>query len=750
MTRPAPTRIVVSSVVMMAATVAWLLACGPFLVDLKPVQTIAPAHLDSYARGELGVVRPRFARRFLVEAYRRMNGRPAISMTVKSPTGPAAIPAGAPIDGWEKARESVPNVPPAPRVEPLRRLPDYQWFDNCLDDAFVAAASTLKARGERYGLSGPQVRDWLRAQDAVFSNCAGEQLVLPEPAAASADPLARADRAYQTAAAYFYAMQFDEAGNRFRAIADDAASPWRGYGRYLAARSAIRAATVPDRPAAGGFAAAEADLRAVLQDPAARALHESARGLLDFIATRARPVERVRTLSATGAESSSVGRQQLRDYQWLMDRLLGDTTTFPFASIEAREALTKGDDFASWIIAMQGTGDDAVEHTLGEWRRVKSIPWLVAAHWKVPPSHAEVTSVLRAAADVSRDSPAGPTLAFLRVRLLARAGRVDDARALLATLPAKATAGFPPETVNLLNAERFMLATTLDELVRSAARLSVVDTYDEPEHPVLGETPVGKRLKPLTPVFDGDAGAVFSLRLPLSRLIEAAQSPALADARLRLRLATVAFTRVILLQRFDEAVRLVPVLRRHGPALAKDLDAFERAAAPDARHRAGIAVLLRTPGLHAHVQGIEDDAWFMRGEAARTFDHVFRRNWWCAFDQGDAADAIPSEATELLFGSSEVPAPSFLTAADRAAAARERTALAALGPGPNYLADEAVKWARARPQDPEAAEMLALAVEGTRWGCTDARTTAASRRAFQTLHRLFPKTEWARRTKYWY
>jgi len=77
-------------------------------------------------------------------------------------------------------------------------------------------------------------------------------------------------------------------------------------------------------------------------------------------------------------------------------------------------------------------------------------------------------------------------------------------------------------------------------------------------------------------------------------------------------------------------------------------------------------------------------------------------------------------------------------------------ALSALGTAPTYLAREAVKWAVASPADMDAAEALAQAVEGTRWGCADGTTTAASRAAFQTLHRLFPKTEWARKTRYWY
>ena len=42
---------------------------------LRTVETIGPANLNGYGyRGELGVVRPHVARRFLVQAYRGMTG----------------------------------------------------------------------------------------------------------------------------------------------------------------------------------------------------------------------------------------------------------------------------------------------------------------------------------------------------------------------------------------------------------------------------------------------------------------------------------------------------------------------------------------------------------------------------------------------------------------------------------------------------------------------------------------------------
>jgi hypothetical protein len=166
-------------------------------------------------------------------------------------------------------------------------------------------------------------------------------------------------------------------------------------------------------------------------------------------------------------------------------------------------------------------------------------------------------------------------------------------------------------------------------------------------------------------------------------------------------------------------------------------------------------LLLRTPGLHGRVQGVDDSLSLAMREPAKTFEHTFRANWWCSFDPKSPDGQriklyLPNaELLSLVYGG-EMPAPAFLSAGERTAVDRERAALAALGTAPTYLAREAVTWAVARPSDQDAAEALAHAVEGTRWGCADKTTSAASRAAFQTLHRLFPRSDWALRTKYWY
>jgi len=81
----------------------------------------------------------------------------------------------------------------------------------------------------------------------------------------------------------------------------------------------------------------------------------------------------------------------------------------------------------------------------------------------------------------------------------------------------------------------------------------------------------------------------------------------------------------------------------------------------------------------------------------------------------------------------------------------EVEALRAIGDARAYATRGAIEWARSHPSDPLAAEALALAIDGWRWSaCNDGPKSDLPRRAFALLHRQFPQSEWAMRTKYWY
>ena len=67
------------------------------------------------------------------------------------------------------------------------RATTYESFLNCPDEAFAGAMRTLEARRKRFGDRSAPLRDWARAQVAVFENCHDGSLVLPIAAPAGAD-----------------------------------------------------------------------------------------------------------------------------------------------------------------------------------------------------------------------------------------------------------------------------------------------------------------------------------------------------------------------------------------------------------------------------------------------------------------------------------------------------------------------------------------------------------------------------------
>jgi hypothetical protein len=280
-----------------------------------------------------------------------------------------------------------------------------------------------------------------------------------------------------------------------------------------------------------------------------------------------------------------------------------------------------------------------------------------------------------------------------------------------------------------------MLARSFDELLQTAARTSVSKWEQAPQHDV----------------FDEDAGAVFDRQLTLDRLVAAAESPVLPE-RLRARLASAAFTRAVLLNRHDRALVVAPILRSLRPPLAGDLDRYMNAESADDRRRAAVMLILRTPGMTRDVRGIDDTYSIDFEEPRRVFEN-FVPVWWCAGEIRESSRRHRAEESNLmqaLYARQPVQPPVFLTTEERAAVVKEQADLDRVGDATRFLATAALEWSRQRPSDPEAAEALSRVVNGWRRACRDATDVDLSRRAFQALHRQFPNSEWAKRTKYWY
>jgi hypothetical protein len=244
-------------------------ACAPqFVVAVFSFKKHPDLPRTEFIDGKLGVLQPTFARSYWVIAYRYLTGVGLTAGEREQARDYYGDRAGGPssrsqddLSGtdwfakWRAARERIQR-PPAPKVSPttkgqlLYNPQSHVFALNCAPDAFRNALRTLEERRARFGEPSPAFESWVSAQDIVFASCDAEKPSIPPDAPAHAPLLIRQDRAYQIAAANFYAGQNEAVLAGFRHIAEDPASPWSLISRYLVARTMLRMMPEKDPPAA--------------------------------------------------------------------------------------------------------------------------------------------------------------------------------------------------------------------------------------------------------------------------------------------------------------------------------------------------------------------------------------------------------------------------------------------------------------------------------------------------------------------
>ncbi|HEY0079530.1 MAG TPA: hypothetical protein VGB73_13035 [Pyrinomonadaceae bacterium] len=743
-------------------------ACGPYSLEAAFTFSKHPDFpLERFARGEIGVLQPTYARSYLYAAYRQMSGasfnnaeQSALSELWKERIDYAWERKGEDwIQKWREARKRVAGVAEVADISVFRsreKPNDYETYLNCQDDAFRTATATLEERIKKFGAESPVLKEWVAAQDLVFANCSeGERI--PSAAEPGADPLLRADRAYQIAAANFYAARFDEARKAFEEIAADASSPWRAVAPYLAARALLRKGSLGQESLrAESLSAAEKQLQKILDDRSLSATHRDARRLLNLVRLRLRPEEKLHELARDLLKRDAQGnfKQDVWDYTLLLDKFLKDDEGDPdermFKNVPAH---VRGDDLSDWVTTFQIRDDEALEHSLRRWETSAALPWLVAALSKVGAKHPKTAGLVEAAAKVGADSPAYATVVFHSARLLREAGREEEARSRLDAALSRDAARLPVSAHNRLLGQRMLLARSLEEFLRFAQRTPTALSWNEDgrELPAdASEVEANDRAKVARgrTLFDDDAAAILNAQFPLALLKQAAMSEALPE-HLRRELALAAWVRSLLLEDRETGRELVPLVESLVPELKGYLSADLDASTDEARKFNGLYALLKFPGMQPHA-----DSGIGRTTPINSIDS-YRDNWWCVHTpqetQTSSADgAVAGAQTQSAAAKPANNFPSFLNARQRAQAAREVARIEALGTAPNFLARLAVEWANKSPDDPRVPEALHLAVRSTRYGCSDAGTGALSKAAFQTLHKRYPKSEWAKKTPYWF
>jgi hypothetical protein len=325
-------------------------------------------------------------------------------------------------------------------------------------------------------------------------------------------------------------------------------------------------------------------------------------------------------------------------------------------------------------------------------------------------------------------------------------GLNDEARTLSDQFLKSNQTQLDESSLNLLRSKRMLLGTTLADFLTYAPRVPATLSWNDDGREIptddesISDATKSSKNKPR---FDFDAGYAFNQQFPLAVLKEAAKSTTL-PADLRRDLVQAAWLRAAILGDTKTADELAPVLSSLVPELTTLLNAYLSAATPDEKKFAAMYAWLKTPGLEPVV-----DIGVGRQEPLNKQDSL-RDNWWCtaayyAVPTSDDEDTGPASFT----GFTKQPAL-FLSREQRVTGEREWKTLKTLGAAPNYISQQVIQWATKNPADQRVPEALHLAVTTTRYGCTDDQTGRWSKAAFDLLHRKYPNTSWAKKTKYWF
>jgi hypothetical protein len=716
-------------------------ACGGVLEGPVYINARNPdLPLSRYASGRVGVVGP-WETSFRVVAYRLLAQGPlteaetaafvGFERSVHRGTDPRAIDpvvaVESAVEGSDDARlgEYVPDADPwrVARAEALgSRGPDIPngwstdgaWTPNCLADSFRSAAAALRERVGHYGARSDAVRAWVDAQDAVFSNCGPTPGRAPIPLQAAAPEEQRRDRAYQIAAADFYAGRYDEAERGFTAIAADAGSPWSTLARYLALRTITRAAQRGrETPDPARLERAARATRALLADPSGAAVHDMTRRYGGWIDALRDPGAR---LHALGAELLQTGRadrlaDDLHDYTLLYESS---------AALAARRTPSEADPLTAWMAAPGEPGGAASprDAALARFARGHQPQWLIAALQSPgDPRDRRLDPVIAAARAVPRSDVAFASAQYGQLRLRVERGERVHGEVVRTSHELSDADG--PTARNLFRELALRAARDVDQFTSVA--------YGRPA----GWSAEGSLVVPPTPGRDGTvaedfsplAAAVLSQRVPVEVLLSVARNPTLPLA-LRERVTGVALHRAALLGDETSFAAASALLPRMSEEAARPLRALAQGPTADARRFELVRSLLMGGG-----------AW--RVSTSMIDEEPTDSDPW-ASRCGEAPPAV-------------VPAW-FLSAAGRAALGRERARQAATGDAPTWLASEAARLAPRMIAEPRMPAVLAAAIANTRNnGCAPAAPVhRASRAAFQALHRLFPRSREARAARYWY
>lgn len=686
-------------------------------------------NLEDFSNGRFGVIRSTYDHFYLFIVYRKLLG---LSMSWEDiarlkrhdpcwtdgandhhgyePTRSDEFLAATSM--WHTQRNSVADIPlPEKAIQANRRnaTDHYPEFFNCHADAFRTAAKTLESRLEQHG-QGDHLKNWVRAQDAVFANC-GTPAKAPDDAPESAPAWLKFDRAYQQAATAFYSGRYADAIRLFDDIATMKESPWHQIAPYISVRAMLRSVTIADRRYGvpidpEQLRPAEARLISMLAGPLEPQLRKDVERLLQYLQLQTDP-EKVRNAID----------QRMRAPQ-LPDSIGQDVTDF-WTAYRISETADSDTPFSFWLDAMRGNHD--IFRSMDHWRTSRELPWLLALLESADTETAELDELLAEARKFMPTSPAYLTMRYHLVRLSPQA---DEAIRIADETIKEHDARMSIQDENAFRRVALTRAKTLAQFIRFAPRRSSVELFGHP------------------PNIDEDSVETLNAALPLDVLANALNEKNLPP-EFRKELTQVVWTRAFVLKRWDIARRTAPAIKKMYSKAAKLVD--DMLAASDERTREAIGAMLmaRYPGMVGNFspaityRNDGPDEFSVANMHRRLRQDGERANWWCG---------LPNAIYYFRHREPYVnpPVPAFLSTKEKMMLSLERQKLGQVTNATDYLGNIVMRWAAQHPRDPRLPQALHMLVRSSRGGCIDDTKLSAS--AFRHLHRHFPNDSWTKET----
>lgn len=702
--------------------------------------------LDRFAAGQLGIVQPSYARSYLLVAYHYLAGKPLsrsdqeqMEQLWADRLDQSDSYCSADTSSWLKLRATVPGVSKIESIDverPVSSEDQYQTYCNAQSSAFMVASATLQKLIDEFGINSKVVKEWVEAQDAVFSNCGAPrysdklpEVKIPEPLPEPADTIAKQLRQYQIAAAKFYAQKFDDARKDFEAIAQVKDHAMEDVSGYLAVRCMIRKATLAKEMDRQLLAQAGERVKQLLSAPGYAGWKGALEDLGGFVAVRLTPGEHLHYLL-----SKMFARFYVNEITKTIDYYIDKDNEGAEVNYGDAPDFLKKDDVYDWMITFQSKDKAGTDHAIEKWKTTKSLPWLVAAITRVEADNASAKQLL-AAAQQEKSNVAKWMLFYHINRLKSEMKQADEVRASLDKVMAANPADLPPGSLNKLKSLRLPLSRNLDEFVSFGALrpLAICSDGGIPQLPDSKEEMEGKCITKV--VFVPAAADVINNKMPLSMIRQLAANPKL-PAGLRDDLVWRGWVRAVLIGDAAQAQAFALLSHPKNQAKQKLFTDFISAATPEMKKFAAVYLMLQYSSASPHFTSDEpsEDGY---GDAS---------GWWWFTSR------VKSSSDEEEEGDDDDSHfdPIFITGAQKKQAASEAQRLSAAGAAPNYFAKTVLAFAKAHPADPRVPKALHFGVKSTRYGSTDDATQSLSKQMFTLLHTKYKGNTWTKQTPYWY